>query len=94
LERILEKEFELSKKIIRIVIDKLNLISGLYEENIENKINAPYKYARHRKLNGTNIYVIEVNGDKRIFYRVYPEKRIIEIIDIDGHKGYKRLLGG
>jgi len=64
------------------------------KKNIENKIYAPFKYARHRNLDGNGTCSIEVNGDVRIFYRVYPEKRIIEIIDIDGHKGYKKLFKG
>jgi len=91
LEKILEEEFELSKKVIRTVIDKLYLISGYYEDKIESKIYAPFKYARHRNLYKNGILSIEVNGDIRIFYKAYPEKRIIEIIDIDGHKMYKKL---
>jgi len=83
LERILRELFDLSKKEAKTAADVLRLIAQ-YKEN-------PYKYARHRNLCGKPIYVIEVNGDKRIFYTVDPKERIIYIIDIDGHRLYERL---
>jgi len=83
LEKTLMKEFNLSKKEARTAVEVLYLI-------VQNK-ESPYKYARHRNLCGKPIYVIEVNGDKRIFYTVDPERRIIYIIDIDGHRLYDRL---
>jgi len=83
LEKILMKEFYLSNKEARTAVQVLYLIA-------QDKEN-PYKYARHRNLCGKPIYVIEVNGDKRIFYTVNPKERIIYIIDIDGHRLYNKL---
>jgi len=83
LEEILTKEFYLSKKVARTAADVLRLIAQAKEN--------PYKYARHRNLCGKPIYVIEVNGDIRIFYTVDLKERRIYIIDIDGHRLYPKL---
>jgi len=83
LEKILIKKFGLSKEEAKTTYEVLQLIS-------QDKEN-PYKYARHRNLCGEQIYAIEVNGDKRIFYTFDPKKRIIYIVDIDGHRRYNKL---
>jgi len=95
LEKTLIKKFGLyDKKERKEVIKTLYEIAGCYESDEEEKKNAPSKRIRHKGLYGEgvdDIIVIKVNGDKRIFCRIYKNERIIEIIAIGGHELYERL---